>query len=331
MTNISNDVESGRQVETLRPPKKTGHSETNSSADGDGRVMQNHTSLPADDEMNGLLFLLRKNKWLITSVAIAGTVASFTTSLLVPKKYRATTLVMSVSRHSGSMGLGAASSVLSNMGGLASLVGISGGMGSSKAQALATLQSAVVTRRYIDENNLLPILFSGKWNPRAKRWRSALPGKVPSLWEGNRYFNKHVRTVFEDPRTGLIRVAITWTNPKLAAQWANGIVATTNSFMRRQAIREADRDIAFLQSEANKASDVQLKAEIYRLMQQEIRDEMVARGERDYALKVIDPAFVPEKPYSPLPLIWAVTGLLCGAALGVGVGIAKENLSTKAR
>ena len=66
-------------------------------------------------------------------------------------------------------------------------------------------------------------------------------------------------------------------------------------------------------------------------MQQEIRDEMVARGERDYALKVIDPAFVPEKPYSPLPLIWAVTGLLCGAALGVGVGIAKENLSTKAR
>lgn len=331
---MSNNVESGREVEALRQSDKSAksaHAGSNSSTDGDGRAMQNQSSSLADDGTNSLLFLLQKNKWLIIFVAIIATVASFAASLLVSKKYRATTLVMAVSRHSGGMGLGAASSVLSHMGGIASLVGISGGMGSSKAQALATLQSAVVTRRYIEENNLLPILFIGKWNSRTNRWRSDVPSKQPTLWEGNRYFNKHVRTVFEDPRTGLIRVAITWTSPSLAAQWANGIVAATNSFMRRQAIQQADRDIAFLQSEANKATDVQLKAEIYRLMQQEIRDEMVARGERDYALKVIDPAFVPEEPYSPLPLIWAVTGLLCGVALGIGVAIAKESLSTSAR
>ena len=316
MTNISHNIDPRPEVEASRLPNNFGHSGNNSS-------------MPADNGTDGLLPSLWKNRWLITSVAIFGTVVSFTTSLLVPKEYRSTTLVMAVSRHAGSMGLGTASSALSGIGGLASLVGISGGMGSSKAQALATLQSAVVTRRYIEENNLLPVLFSGKWDSRTKRWRSEVPSKMPTLWEGNRYFNKHVRTVFEDPRTGLIRVAITWTNPNLAAQWANGIVATTNNFMRQRAIREADRDISFLQSEANKASDVQLKAEIYRLMQQEIRNEMVARGESDYALKVIDPAFVPEKPYAPLPLIWAVTGLLCGVALGVGVGIAKEGMATK--
>lgn len=320
MTKIPSDSEPRPTVATPNARANAIRSDRSVGADPSG---SGHAAESDLLEKSGFIPLLFRNKWLITLIALFATIGALAASLLVQKRYRATTLVMVVNRHAG--GMGAATSVLSNMSGLASLVGLSGGLGNSKAQALATLQSAVLTRKYIERNDLLPILFSEKWNPNGNRWRN----KAPTLWSANAYFNKHVRTVFEDPRTGLIRVAITWTNPALAAKWANGIVESTNEFMRKRAIREANRDIAYLQSEADKTTVVQLRSAIYTLMQQEIREEMIAKGERDYSLKVIDPAFVPEKPYSPLPLIWTVTGLFVGLALGVSVATAKEGIINK--
>ena len=50
-------------------------------------------------------------------------------------------------------------------------------------------------------------------------------------------------------------------------------------------------------------------------MESELNQEMLARGRTDYALRVVDPAMVPEKPVTPSILKMTVIGLFLGVLL----------------
>jgi uncharacterized protein involved in exopolysaccharide biosynthesis len=135
---------------------------------------------------------------------------------------------------------------------------------------------------------------------------------MPTLWKGNDYFAKNVRRVTEDTKTGLVTLTITWTQPRLAAEWANNLVEMTNNFLRDKAIQESERNIAYLTDQAGKTNVVPVRDSIYTLMESEIKKEMVARGSQEYALKVIDPAVIPERHSSPRLSVWTITGFLVG-------------------
>ena len=258
-----------------------------------------------------LFALLLREKWFIICGTVLLAAVALIASLILPKKYEATVLIAPVStmRHGGAAsGIG---SMLSGLGGLASMVGVSS-LDMSKAEDIATLKSEILTQKFIQQDDLLPILYASKWDARRNRWRTTNPKDIPTLWYANRYFAKHVRDVTEDGTTGLYRLTITWSNPSMAANWANGIVALTNLYLRNKAIREDERNIAYLKKQADKTTMVEVKQAIFGLIQQEIRDAMIANGEKQYALKVIDPAFAPEKQSSPLPLLWTAIGFLVG-------------------
>lgn len=260
-----------------------------------------------------------KHRWFIFIFTITTSLLALVTSLVLPKHYSATALVSPVSRSASGGASGAVGSALSKFGGIASLVGLQTGSGSDKAIDIATLKSQVLTRRYIQKYNLMPILYKGKWNSKTNSWRGNNQARIPTLWQANKYFQKHIRTVTEDRKTGLYDVTITWTDPVTAAKWANGIVELTNHYLRRKAIAEANRDIAYLNAQAAMTSVVQVKEAIYNLMEQEIRDAMIANGQREYALKVVDPAFPPDRPSWPLPWLWTLIGFLIGALLSIGI------------
>ena len=206
---------------------------------------------------------------------------------------------------------------MSQLGGLASLAGLSVSAGGPKAEALATLQSEALTQRYIQEHDLLPLLFSDKWDAQQGQWKVSSQTKVPTLWKGNEYFARRVREVIENTKTGLVTLTVTWTDPKLASDWANGLVALTNRYLRDKAIRETEQNISYLNDQAAKTTVVGLREAIYSLMESEIKQQMLARGRDEYALRVIDPAVPPEKPSFPKPLLWTVGGFLGGALLAV--------------
>ena len=274
-----------------------------------------------------LFALFLRRKWLIICATALVTAVALIASLVLPKKYQATVLIAPINVTQRGGAAGGVGSMLSGLGGLASLVGVSS-LDISKAEDIATLKSEILTRQFIQENNLLPILFASKWNARLMRWRTRNPKKIPTLWSANRYFAKHVRSITEDGTTGLYRVTITWSNPTLAANWANGIVALTNQYLRNKAIREDDIDIAYLKNQADKTTMVEVKRAIFDLIQQEIRSAMIANGEKQYALKVIDPAFAPEKPSSPLPLLWTSIGFLVGLFGSMGYVVIKARHDT---
>jgi uncharacterized protein involved in exopolysaccharide biosynthesis len=267
-------------------------------------------------------------KWLVLCVTVATTLIATVIVLLVPKEYEASVLCMPVS-DSGSRGGfgGGLSSLTSQFGGLAALAGLSIGDSGKKSESIAVLQSEALTESYINQNRLLPILFWRKWDPKGLTWLETQPDKVPTLWKANEYFRKHVREVTTNTKTGLVTITITWTDPKVAATWANGIVSLTNEYLRSKAIRESERNIQYLNGEAERSNVVEVKQAIYSILQAEINKEMLARGTDEYALKVIDPAVPPELAAYPVRKLWVALGAVLGLLASAGFVIMRSGKS----
>jgi uncharacterized protein involved in exopolysaccharide biosynthesis len=257
----------------------------------------------------------------VLCVSIVCAVVAGIVGWVMPPEYKATTILSPVTNTSGGGGMGAMGALGGAVGGLASLAGLSVGADSKKAEFVAVLQSEALTEKYISENNLLPILFRKQWDAGAGTWKIKDPNKQPTLWKANRFF-KSVRTVTTDSKTSLVTLSIEWTDPKLAQTWANGLVRLTNDYLRDQAVREAERNIAYLNDQASKTDTLGVKQAIYTIMQTEINKAMLARGNDEYALKVIDPAFTPERPSSLGTVAWTVIGLLVGFFLSSAVVVA---------
>ncbi len=101
---------------------------------------------------------------------------------------------------------------------------------SRKYESLTVLQSEALTEKYISSHNLLPVLYANQWDRGKNTWRSSDVAKVPTLWKANRFFKK-IRSVSTDAKTGMITMTIKWTDPVLAASWANDLVALTNEYL----------------------------------------------------------------------------------------------------
>jgi uncharacterized protein involved in exopolysaccharide biosynthesis len=245
------------------------------------------------------------------------TVIAVIAVLVAPSEYTASIVLSPVAERQMSGQLGGAGSALSQFSGIASLAGISLDNDSRKAESLAVLQSEALTENYIRQNNLLPVLYSRKWDALHQRWYTNNPDNVPTLWKANQDFKKKVRTITTDTKTGLVTMTIEWRDAQVAARWANGLVKMTNDFEQHKAIVEAERNVVFLNGEIAKTDVVGIRQALYSSLQNEISKEMLARGNDEYAFKILDPAFAPEKRSSPVPVMWISFGFFVGLILSL--------------
>lgn len=268
--------------------------------------------------LRDILEHLQYRKWRALGLILALTLLAALASWVFPKTYRASIIVSPVTNtpgsNAGGSGLGAVVSQFSN---LASAAGLNLATDSHKFEAVALLQSETITEDYIRNNNLLPVLYPGRWDAAARRWSVSDPTDIPTVWKATQRFKRHIANVTTDTKTGLVTLTITWDDPHQAAQWANDLVKMTNDYLRGKAIVESDRNIAYLNEQAAKTDVVGVKQAIYSLLQSEISKQMLARGSDEYALKVIDHAFAPEEPYMPQPVMWTLIGLTCGLLFSI--------------
>jgi uncharacterized protein involved in exopolysaccharide biosynthesis len=269
---------------------------------------------PVELDSFGMARLLWQSKWIVIGLTCACGIVAAVAATLVTKQYRATAVLAVAQRSSGGMeGLGA---VGSRFGDIASLAGISVHGDNEKSEVVATLQSDVLTRRYIQAENLLPILFSEQWDASGKKWKSSGSHGAPTLWQGAQRF-KDFRDVAENTKTGLITLSIKWKDPNLAARWASGLVNLTNEYMREAAITRSERNMEYLRAQAEATSVAQLKTAIYQVLESEIKTAMLARGTEEFALKTIDPAVAPEVHAYPKRTIWTALGIVIGFLLSM--------------
>ena len=257
-----------------------------------------------------------RHRLLIFATAIgfaiaAGLVAHFSTPV-----YRGKTVLApsDLDNKSGESGAGSALESMSGIGALADL-GL-GGNDYRTEEAIAVLKSQSLTEAFIQERNLLPLLFPKAWDPVSNHWK---PGKKPpTLGAGFRVFD-HVRKVQKDSKTQLITLQIDWRkDPVMAADLTNGLVERLNDEMRQRALKLADASLGYLQNEYGKTADVATREAISRLMQDQIRQQMLAHVTKEYALKVVDPAMPSDLdfPAKPIALLYIGVGLVFGAIVG---------------
>lgn len=266
-----------------------------------------------------LLCLWLRKKWIIASVLV--TAAAFTALAFIMRPiYQASTVLISADTNKSA--LGSLGSALGSLGGLASMAGINvgGGAGSDVEEAVAVLQSREFTERFISEKGLLPVLFSKRWDSRLRAWKAG--AEQPTLAQAFKFFDRSVRSVNRDKKTGLITLSIRWKDAQLAAEWANELVHRLNAEMRARAIGKANASLGYLEKELDNTSLVGTKEAITRVIQAQIEHRMLATVSDEYALRVVDRALPPdpEDPVRPKKLLMIAIGPIVGGIVGaVGV------------
>jgi uncharacterized protein involved in exopolysaccharide biosynthesis len=308
------------------PPAPTGASPRRADVESRlGGAPRPRASLDDPVSLKQQLRSLWRDRRVIGAVTLASTVLAGGISLLLPVQYSATAVLSPVSqRADSSRGMGGLGALATEMGGgLAALAGFASAGDAAKNEAVEVLQSEALTEKYIIDNQLLPVLYPRKWDAHARAWRVA-GREVPTLWRANRYFDKSVRKVSTSPKTGLVSLTITWTDPKLAAKWANDLVRLTNDYLRGKALAETERHINYLNIEAAKTQMVEVRQAVFSVMRNEIDRAMLARGSEEYAFKVLDPAVAPEEATSPVKKLWVLAGLAAGLFLGMSLSFLRS-------
>jgi len=256
-----------------------------------------------------------RQRWLF-AVCLFGCIAIFLAlTLLLPRKYEASTLLVSVAETPESSSL---STLASEFGGLASMAGIDFGQSSNTAEAVAILGSQGLAMAFIRENDLMPVIFEDLWNSELGEW-TVSGDKIPSTWDAVNRFSKDIRKVNLRKDDGLIKLSITWKDPEVAAAWATELVALANRVMREDAVLEANKSLAYLEQRLADTSSLELQQGIYRLIESYLKRIMIASVRDEYAFKVIDEAVAPDRDdySSPNLLVFMLLGAFVGMTVGV--------------
>jgi uncharacterized protein involved in exopolysaccharide biosynthesis len=293
-----------------------------------------HLDRPNTPQLRGVDALLDsawRHRLLIFAVAVVFAILGGVAAHYSTPVYRGKTVLApsDLDKKGGGGGMG---SVLGSMSGIEALADLGlGGNDYATEEALAVLKSQALTEAFIQERNLLPLLFPKAWDPVAKRWK---PGKKPpTLGAGFRVFDK-IRKAQKDKKTELITLQIDWRkDPVMAADLTNGLVERLNDEMRQRALKLADASLGYLQSEYAATADVDTREAISRLMQDQIRQQMLAHVTKEYALKVVDPAMASDLdfPAKPIPLLYIGIGLVFGAMAGTWLSLRLDRRRTARR
>lgn len=254
------------------------------------------------DEIDFVAFLrvLWERKVAIFVITAVIGLASLYYALTAAHLYGAQVIVTKVS----GANMEGAASLASQFGGLASIAGVNLEGAGPGRQAQAVLESRYLIEEFIRRNDVLAEL-------------SPEGDDSLTLWFAVKRFQELILTIREDATDGKTTVAISWTDPVVAAHWANQFVALANEFMRARALEEATRNIEYLNEQIGNTNVVEVQRVMYNLIEQETKTLMLANAREEYAFTVVDPAVAPEIRTSPRRKLIVLTG----GALGLFVSV----------
>jgi uncharacterized protein involved in exopolysaccharide biosynthesis len=263
---------------------------------------QNSLPQAYDDEIDlwELWDTIWSGRWLIIAITALFAIGGVTYAMLAQEWWRAEVVLAPTDKK-------ALPGALGQLGGLASLAGVSLD-GSGNKEPLAVLRSKALSREFIIDKDIAELLNE----------RSIFSlGEPLDLRDAVRFFEREVRFVNEDKKNGLVTLSIRWRDPATAAIWANEMVRVLNNRLRDKALQEAERNVAYLRQEMAASSVVSLQQPMGRVLEGEMQKLMLARGNEEFAFKVIDPAMPPKLRDWPKRALIVIVATLAGGFLGL--------------
>jgi uncharacterized protein involved in exopolysaccharide biosynthesis len=267
----------------------------------------------ADVDLSRLAKVLWSRKFLIVLVTVITLIFAAVYALLAPRWYRAEILLAAVEDDTVGQFAGPLS-------GIADLAGIKSGANKT-AESIAVLRSRSIARSFIEDLDLLPVLFEDDWSITTNTWKNDDQEKWPDIRDAVLYFDEEIRFVSEDSKSGLVELAIEWKDPETAALWATLLVDRVNTYMRARALKEAETNVDYLRAQLATSNLITMQQSIGRLLETELQRLMLASGNDEFAFRVVDPAQVPKLPTWPRPLMVLLLGFVLGMFLGVSAAL----------
>lgn len=260
------------------------------------------------DGVEMLRMLWARRKVIFIAALLCG-IAGATYSLLVTPVFRAQVTLLPVLNRPGQ-------GLMGQLGALSGLAGLAGLNleGSDKTEPLAVLSSRDFSRQFIENSKLVTVILYDKWDAATGKWKQT-GADTPDIRDAVERFDKDIRRVGEDRKSGLVVLTIDWKDPVLAATWANELAQQINEQMRQRAVANADRSIRYLRAELGGTTEVALQQSISRLLESQMQNMMVARGNAEYAFRVVDQARVPKKRVFPKRVLITIGAALIGGLL----------------
>jgi uncharacterized protein involved in exopolysaccharide biosynthesis len=263
------------------------------------------------------LFALMGNlRWLLMGGVILGGLVGLLIGYMLKPTYQAKVVLEYVDQDSGSV-----SSLGGTLGGVASLAGLSFGQSSGRSYSVGRLQSQSLLMEYMRDSDMLKIIFADRWDPQKRSFQADSNGRMPTLQQGYKKFREDIISISTDTKTQLISVEIEWTDPKQTAIWADGYARFTSDVLRQEKLAEANRTLGLLSVELARAQLPELRAAIVKLVQEQIRQKMLASVPEMYGFRVVDKATTPERPIKPKRLLLIAAGGCLGGIIIIFIGL----------
>ena len=286
-----------------------------------------------DDEIDlrELFMVLWAGKIKIIAITAVFAVVSVVYALSVPNQYKATALLAPAQSSGGGL-----SGALGQLGGLASLAGVSiGGGESSEAQiAQEIMKSWNFIEGFIADNDLaVEVYAAGGWSKGSNelqinqdaydaennQWLieddSGVVGP-PSSWQLFKAFSGRV-AVSEDKKSGLVSVSIEYYSPQIAKQWLDLYISAINEHMQARQVEKVSNNISYLQAQIEKTSIAEMREVFYTIIEEQTKNKMVAEASPEYAFVAVSPSMVPEEKSQPKRALICILGTLLGGMLSV--------------
>ncbi|MGO3406048.1 Wzz/FepE/Etk N-terminal domain-containing protein [Marinomonas sp.] len=294
----------------------------------------------ADDEIDlkELFLVLWSGKWWIIACVLVFGLAGAGYAIMKPNIYRSDVLLSPSADSSGSgMNIGG------QLGGLASLAGISLGGGSSNKSELAlqVLKSRKFVGNFIETHHLLaPLMASKGWDKKTdtlkyndeiysepeSRWLTNDEGKTlkPTILNATQYFLKNILSVNADTKTGMVTLSIDYYSPELAQRWVSWLVSDLNEEMRLHDMEDAKNSINYLNEQVAKTSITDSRDMLFKLIEQQTKTLMLANARKEYVFETVDPAVVAEKKSKPKRALIVAVSVVLGGFLGCFIVLIRQ-------
>lgn len=298
-----------------------------------------------DDEIDlqELFGVLWAGKIFIVVITALFAIGSVVYALSIPNQYKATALLAPA--QSGGGGLSAA---LGQLGGLASLAGVSLDAGESSESQIAQeiMRSWSFVESFIVNNNLEVAVYAAKgWSKGSGELKIDdnvydVAGQVwllkdeetdalvpPTSWELFTRFSEML-SVSEDRKSGLVSVSIEYYSPKMAKEWLDLYVAAINAHMQARQVLKVTNNISYLEDQISKTPIAEMREVFYTIVEEQTKNKMVAEASPEYAFVAVSPSMIPEIKSQPNRAFICILGTLLGGVFGVFIVLIRHYVLT---
>lgn len=301
--------------------------------------LSDQTSLLSNDDIDFKEFFIAiwNGKFIVSLVTSVFIVLSIYIALAIPNKYQSATLLVP----NESSAQNSLSSMTSGLGGAAAGmlgINISGGAMDKGDYAIALITSKEFFKKLSEIDEILPNIYVSErydfvsnkiiyeedsYDSEKGIWvRNPPKGKnvIPSYLEVYPIYTKNLK-IKKNNNTGFIEMTYAHVSPFFAQYLLSTIIEEVNTLSRTRDFERSKNSLNYLEEEVSKTKQKEVSASISKLMESELRIQMLSNIDEHYLIRPIDEPYVPENRFSPNRRVIVIVSTLFGGLLGCLIAI----------